>query len=420
MSNQQPDKNKATAEEIQYKGEVLKRFMDIQRVHFGKEKMMELEHKYKHPDAQEIYQAERELLRELRDDNGKGVKYGLCAGLVSFLVLRRGPPVIGRWLARRGGRGNGSGSGSYQFGSDAMRQQQQQQTTGNSTKTTTTGQSQFGSGSFNNYNSAPAQIGAGAKVTDSIFWKIASFTIDVFLSLNVAAYVGNKYTDVNGLLNKMAEAPLLEGRSIVCEEFKYTDVNGLLNKMAEAPLLEGRSIVCEELCGDFIREYRSIPPEFWAKADGKSPFKICTAIEKFAYNCKRRQIYEQQLKDEGAVGSQIRFDGLQGEVRQSHDDDTEHIPIPSPGVPPNIPVSFDDNDVDVLLSSASLSQRKGDINGGDDDDFVMDQQVSNEYGDFGFQSVDTFMGEETNDKDTTGHDWSSIDDFENGNGKGKK
>jgi len=392
MSNQQPDKNKATAEEIQYKGEVLKRFMDIQRVHFGKEKMMELEHKYKHPDAQEIYQAERELLRELRDDNGKGVKYGLCAGLVSFLVLRRGPPVIGRWLARRGGRGNGSGSGSYQFGSDAMRQQQQQQTTGNSTKTTTTGQSQFGSGSFNNYNSAPAQIGAEAKVTDSIFYKILTFTNYVLISLNVAGYVA----------------------------YKYTDVNGLLNKMAEAPLLEGRSIVCEELCGDFIREYRSIPPEFWAKADGKSPFKICTAIEKFAYNCKRRQIYEQQLKDEGAVGSQIRFDGLQGEVRQSHDDDTEHIPIPSPGVPPNIPVSFDDNDVDVLLSSASLSQRKGDINGGDDDDFVMDQQVSNEYGDFGFQSVDTFMGEETNDKDTTGHDWSSIDDFENGNGKGKK
>eukprot|EP00814_Leptocylindrus_danicus_P013837 CAMPEP_0116027572 /NCGR_PEP_ID=MMETSP0321-20121206/14743_1 /TAXON_ID=163516 /ORGANISM="Leptocylindrus danicus var. danicus, Strain B650" /LENGTH=402 /DNA_ID=CAMNT_0003501021 /DNA_START=16 /DNA_END=1224 /DNA_ORIENTATION=+ len=402
MSNQQPD-NKATAEEKQYKGEVLKRFLDIQRVHFGKEKMMELERKYKHPDAQEIYQAERELLREIREDNGKGVKYGLYAGLASFLVLRRGPPVIGRWLARRGGRGSGSGSGSYQFGSDAMRQQQQQAT---STSTTTTaGQSKFGSGSFNNYNNAPAaQMGAtaGTKVTDGIFWKIASFTIDVFLSLNVAAYVGNK----------------------------YTDVDGLLNKMAEAPLLEGRSIACEELCGDFIREYRSIPPEFWAKADEKSPYKVYTSIEKFVYNCKRRQIYEQQLKDEGAasvVGSQIRFDGLQGEVRQAHDDDdddTEHIPIPSPGVPPNIPVSFDDNDVDVLLSSsASLSQRRGD-GGGDADDFVMDQQVSNEYGDFGFQSVDKFMGEDNIDDDsgkgTAGHDWSSIDDFENGNDKGKK
>lgn len=350
--------------------------------------MIELEQKYKNPDAKEIYHAERELLREIRDDNGKGVKYGLYAGLTSFLVLRRGPPLIARWLARRGGGSTSSKSGSYQFGSEAMRQQQASSMT---TKTTTT-QSQFGSGSFNN-NASPllsgSSGGTGNKVTNTFFWKVASFAIDVILSLNVAAFVGNR----------------------------YTDVDGLLDKMAEAPLLEGRSIASEELCGDFIKEYRSIPPEFWATADEKSPYKVFAAIEKFAYNCKRRQVYEQQLKDEGAAASQIRFDGLQGEVRQlgsSNDNDEQHIPIPSPGVPPNIHVTLDNNDDEVISSP-----RRND----GDDDFVMDQQVSNEFGDFEFQSVDKFMGDEgaeSDDNKARGHDWSSIDDFENGDNKRRK
>ncbi|KAL7465440.1 hypothetical protein ACHAXS_005754 [Conticribra weissflogii] len=109
-------------------------------------------------------------------------------------------------------------------------------------------------------------------------------------------------------------------------------------KWSEVPLVEGRSVLSEQLCGDFSAVLNRYSRRTW---DPDHPTLIGTngtsgpvasdseidginMLEGFVANCKRRALYEERLRKE---------QGLK---------EDEAVVVPSPGVPRDISISFDD------------------------------------------------------------------------------
>ena len=116
----------------------------------------------------------------------------------------------------------------------------------------------------------------------------------------------------------------------------------------------GRSLLSEELCEDFTKEFQKLDPQILTNMndDASAPFR--STIKDFVTNCKRRAIYEEEIRKERGLS------------------DEEPVVIPPPGVSKSISVSLDD-----LLEDGELgnSTNDGDVTdfetyfdmGGDDE-----------------------------------------------------
>lgn len=180
-----------------------------------------------------------------------GLKEGIAAGALTFIILRRGPLIIGRYVQKirmqNSMRNNGLSNSSYQL-SDP-----------NST--------------LNPKFPRPRNV----------FLRGIWFCFDATVSLIVAASITSKYT--------------------VTEELR--------NQIAELPLIEGRSLVAESLCDDIAAELQAIQAEGNrayqrlqkrdAQNESHAAFYI-EGVEKFVENCQRRKAMERRLRQEQGLG----------------------------------------------------------------------------------------------------------------------
>ena len=181
------------------------------------------------------YEAERKLLMEI---NNMGLVEGTIAGIVTFASLVGGPYIVKRLRSPKA-----------------------------------------------TYTLDPPRR------TGTFLLKAARLGIQVAASLVIAAYTTSYYTDEDEMLRQVASAPLLEGRSVIADEF----------------------------CDSLVAEYHRIhPPEYWKQV--KDPYLQYLGI--FCDNCQRRRAYEKQIREE------------------THESSQQHVPvsIPYPGVPVDYPV----------------------------------------------------------------------------------
>ncbi|EED95009.1 predicted protein [Thalassiosira pseudonana CCMP1335] len=262
-------------------------------------KVSELDTLYKRPE----FSAEKQILNDM---NSFGMSKGIMSGIACFAFLRWSPGVISRYMMRkRSGVGSGAG-----FGSDS----------GAANPFTQSG-----------YKLDPPKPSMGyqgsASESSNFVIRGLRLGLDIFVSLSVGAY-----------------ASLL-----------FLDKDKMMHQFSEIPLVQGRSLISEELCHDFSAEFQKYNPNTWDKNhpalsgssgmnDEKSDF--VGLIEGFVANCKRREIYEGELR---------REQGLR---------EDEPVIVPSPGVPRDISVTLNDLLTDKIAGSEDNN---------DDGDFYYDK-----------------------------------------------
>ncbi|KAL7534619.1 hypothetical protein ACHAWF_004889 [Thalassiosira exigua] len=257
--------------------EVFNRFSRIVKEKFtaiadgagGQAKMNKLDVVYAQPE----FNAEK---GKLNDMNQLGLPQGVMCGIATFAFLRWSPGAISRMLQRRAGAGVGASEGIA---------------------------SPFAKAPGYKFDAPPGQP---IIERPSLFFRSVRLTLDLFVSFSLGAYASLYFVDKNKMMKT------------------FTDL----------PLVEGRSLLSEELCEDFAREFRKFDREIWDKnhqslsgggetiEDGEHDFR--NTMQGFVANCKRRAIYEGEIRKERGLG------------------DSEPVVVPSPGVPRDISVSLDD------------------------------------------------------------------------------
>lgn len=237
----------------------------------GGDKIKRLDTLYQGPE----FNAEKRILNDMNNTSlGKGV----LAGLGCFAFLRWSPRAVARILQRRAVVGGASQPVS------PFRQ----------------------SSGYKLDPVAPGgQLNAGRP---GLFFRLIRLTLDTFCSVSVGAYAS----------------------------LYFIDKKKMMKQFADIPLVEGRSLLSEELCEDFTREFRKCDRRAWdtdhpalggyprdGDDGGNTDFQ--GTILGFVANCRRRAIYENEVRRESGAG---RADGP--------------VVVLSPGVPRDIEVGFDD------------------------------------------------------------------------------
>uniref|UniRef100_A0A7S4K4I7 Uncharacterized protein n=1 Tax=Odontella aurita TaxID=265563 RepID=A0A7S4K4I7_9STRA len=232
--------------------------------------------------------------------NNNGMAWGLGIGLGTFVALRKAPPAIVRYMRSSRRSQMERANSAYNFNASAT-------------------QSPF-------ERSAPDQ-----HRRPGIIFRTFKLGLDMFASMSVAMYFS----------------------------VFFADRKKLLRDISEVPLVEGRSLISDELCSDFIQTYQEISKETWSTYRGKSD--VIDGIENFVLNCKKRELFEAQVRAERG----LKPGGT-----------AEHLSIPPPGVPRDLDVSVGDTPHHL-----SFEEFDGDL-------------------------------EAVNDKNNLVSDWRSFDDFE--------
>lgn len=226
------------------------------------------------------YKAEKDKLMSVNNSDNSLVK-GIALGMGSFLVLRRGPRIISRWLLQRQLSSKSSSNShrkSYEFDK-----------------------------SFSINNKDPFQTATNKTMPQpeknmerpGLLFRSIKFGVDMFVSLSMAAY----------------------GAII------FTNTEKMIQEVADIPLVEGRSLISDELCGDFYEQYRHYPSEIFEKKDDA----LLQAISRFVRNCRKRQVHENQIQQQ-----EHGWDTPTNDNQQQ-----QHVSIPSPGVPRAINIEID-------------------------------------------------------------------------------
>lgn len=195
---------------------------------------------------------EKQVFRQM---TGMGIKEGIVAGVVTFLVLRRGPIYVSRWVyQRRMAKQAPPGDGSYQL-----------------SPPTATGP---------NGNPFQTSLRPDFPRSKNVVLRTIWFAFDSVLSLMMAASVS----------------------------MAYTDTDKIRQQLVELPLLEGRSLTADTLCDDIVQELQKIKSEQniayqrlskLNRLGEKTPASFyLEAIEEFCQNCQRRRYVEHQLRQE--------------------------------------------------------------------------------------------------------------------------
>ena len=289
--------------------------------------------KYKDKTIQNDFAAEKKALMDL---NAVGLKQGFAAGIGTFILLRFGRRMLANWATRRIQQQQQKPFGSYKFGDSQVDQ---------------AGQAGASGFAQSQQKWTPRPEGLGVKIFRTM--------IEVALSFN-SAILATAY---------------------------WTDTDAIVAKAADIPLVEGRSMVSNELCDDFIREYHSIPSEFWKELHDKHPTStsktLFLSIERFVRNCKKRRIYESQLTQ-----SQGNLTDAFGDYKDI-DIKFSRPFIPSPGVPRGVDIS---------------SYHSKAIRSDDPDDVGQSSFIEDEFAD-GLNDISSDFSDQV-------EDWKSMDDFD--------
>ena len=260
-------------------------------------KINELDTLYKKPE----FNAEKRIINDM---NGIGLYQGIMTAVATFAFLRYSPGAISRYLARqRSGMAPGTGG----------------------TKIV----NPFNQSSGYKLEPPPGEgmMGNLSPVKrPGLLFRAVRLGLDIFVSLSAGAYAS----------------------------LFFLDKSKMMKQFSEIPLVEGRSLLSEELCRDFTAEFQKYDRRTWDEnhpslsggkhgaSDEKSEF--VGLVEGFVANCRRRAIYEEEIRKEQGL---------------TEDDP---VVIPPPGVPRDIPVSLDD-----LLQEKSAAENSDGIE--EEDDF---------------------------------------------------
>lgn len=233
------------------------------------DKVKKIDSLYSGPD----FTAEKKMLSDM---NNIGLTNGMMAGLACFAFLRWSPGAIARYLTRKRAANSGlspKGDANNPFNRSGYQ-----------------------------FDQPPGEQAPLA--SPNFLIRGMRLGLDVFVSMSVGAWA-----------------------SII-----LIDKDKLMRQASEIPLVQGRSLLSEELCSDFSVEFQKYSRDTWdpnhpalnGGVGGDSKTDFTSLIEGFVANCKRRSIYERELRVE---------QGLK-------DDDA--VLIPPPGVPKDISVTLDD------------------------------------------------------------------------------
>jgi hypothetical protein len=251
-------------------------------------KINQLDELYKRPE----FAAEKRILNEM---NSIGLSKGILSGLACFAFLRTSPRLISNYLRRRAGAVNSGAPNPFQ-----------QQASGSGYK--------FDSLQNNQNTERPGLLFRGVRLL-----------LDSFVCLSIGAYAS----------------------------MFFTDTTKMMEKFSKIPLVEGRSLLSEQLCRDFTQEFQKYDRQIWNSkhpsltggdvSGGGDGGEFRELIQSFVANCKRREIYEKEIRTEQGLGP------------------TDPVIIPTPGVPRDISVTLDD-----LLSSKESGDNANYTDSGDE------------------------------------------------------
>jgi hypothetical protein len=262
--------------------------------------------------------------KRLQNLTGMGLKEGIVAGILTFVVLRRGPVYIGRWVRRRQ-------LAQYQNNtnmppppsSDGYKLSDPRMTSTNPFQRAATKQDFPRSGNF--------------------FIRSIWFVFDVTLSLMMAASTSMAYTDTDVIRQQIIEMPLIQGRSLTSDALCDAIVKELYKVQAEKD-------PAYERLHKLNKDGTQTPASYYLEG-----------IMKFSANCERRRFMEQRLRQERGLSS------------------TEPVEIPSPGVArtgPRLVKDIDDGQEKIVNDDGTEEPFNGQF--GHDmswaNDFVSDQE----------------------------------------------
>jgi len=215
----------------------------------------------------------KEEQRIISNMNGMGLKEGIVAGILSFVVLRRGPVYIGRMVRRRTQGPSPPFSSHTTAAGEASVAPYRLSDPEKFTK----------SASINPFHRAADQFPRPRSFLSRSIW----FVFDTTLSLLIAANVS------------MAS----------------TDTNIIRQQIVELPLVSGRSLTADVLCDALVEELRKVQEEkdpTYERLQNHSQGDNSTAAEyymdsivRFCENCERRRFSEQRIREERGLGKMV-------------------------------------------------------------------------------------------------------------------
>lgn len=291
-----PDDKKVVETEIynRFSAIVKEKFTSLSNDGSKINQLDDLDELYKRPE----FAAEKRILNDM---NSIGLSKGIISGLACFAFLRTSPRLISNYLRRR------AGSSGADINAGAPNPFQQKASSGSGYK--------FDSLQKNESVERPGLVFRGVRLM-----------LDSFVSLSIGAYAS----------------------------IFFTDTTKMMEKFSTVPLVEGRSLLSEQLCRDFTKEFQQYDRTVWnsthpsltggdVSGGGKDIDGFRDLIQGFVVNCKRREIYEKEIRAEQGLG------------------EDDPVIIPTPGVPRDIPLTLDD-----LLSTKESGDSLHDADGGDE------------------------------------------------------
>jgi hypothetical protein len=245
-----------------------------------------------------------------------GLYEGIAAGVLTFIILRRGPLIIGRYVQK-------------------SRMQQE-----NSIRNTGFSNSSYQLSDPNPTNRLQQTLNPKYPRPRNVFLRGIWFCFDATVSLIVAASVTSMYTITEQLRNQIAELPLIEGRSLVAES-----------------LCDDLAAELQAVQAEGNRAYRRLRKRD-AQNEDHAAFYM-EGVEKFVENCQRRNAMERRLRQEQGLGP--------------HD----HVEILPPGVPRDGPRLLANSDGVEQDEDYSIYDLRHDYESPDADwasNFVTDQE----------------------------------------------
>lgn len=221
MANNSNNKDAASTQRRAKEAHVLESFMKVIRRRLENSETIQNLPSMDY-NKQSDYKAERNVLMKI---NRLGLSQGILAGVVTFITLRRAPGLIAKHVMKpkRGGS-------SYKL-----------------------------DGSNNPFAS-------NATVKAPLIFRAVRFGLDSFVSLLIAASTSLYFTDTKKMMDEIASVPLVEGKSIVADEF----------------------------CPCIAQEFHKYPKEFWDQTQSY-PMR---SIKTFVDNCRLRASHQARLRKE--------------------------------------------------------------------------------------------------------------------------
>ena len=231
-------------------------------------------------------------LQVLNNIHSAGMMEGLIAGVASFIILRRTPRQIERFMAARRARAAARSSGGYTLDPPSHGM------------------------TASPFHRQPLTTSPPPSQQRGLIWGSFQLLLDLSISVLVAAYTSSYMADVPKIVQQVTDIPLMEGRSgisdVFCEalvqEYKRQwNMHGNVN--------HDNSIAWQQQQQQLGKRSEPLHP-FDHRPILKDPqWILLKGYVDFARNCQLRQTMERQIRQERGMKPD------------------EPVEIPAPGVP---------------------------------------------------------------------------------------